>query len=192
MVVSPDKTVNSYLNSPTGEGSSMGKDVFYRLKNSPFICWRMLMWYFVHRFLKVTSNEKDVGDTSSRCLIFDDTTLSKTGKSIEKIGKVWDHVTNRYMLGFKLMVMMYWDGKSSIPLDFGLHREKAETTISMIAYLLLTLRFRYDNYEARERLGDLAILKSCCPCSASTQQITLYLHNDSPYICTIKRLNNAQ
>jgi hypothetical protein len=26
MVVSPDKTVNSYLNSPTGEGSSMGKD----------------------------------------------------------------------------------------------------------------------------------------------------------------------
>lgn len=84
MVVSPDKTVNSYLNSPTGEGSSMGKDVFYRLKNSPFICWRMLMWYFVHRFLKVTSNEKDVGDTSSHYLIFDDTTLSKTGKSIEK------------------------------------------------------------------------------------------------------------
>ncbi|MEN6596551.1 MAG: hypothetical protein ABFC39_02165, partial [Proteiniphilum sp.] len=39
MVVSADKTVNSYLNSPTGEGSSMGKDVFYRLKNSPFICW---------------------------------------------------------------------------------------------------------------------------------------------------------
>ena len=34
MVVSPDKTVNSYLNSPTGEGSSMGKDVFYRDRKS--------------------------------------------------------------------------------------------------------------------------------------------------------------
>ena len=28
MVVSPDKTVSSYLNSLTGEGSEMGKDVF--------------------------------------------------------------------------------------------------------------------------------------------------------------------
>ena len=126
MVVSSDKTVNSYLNNPTGEGSTMGKDVFYRLKNSPFICWRMLMWHLVHRFLTVTSKDSDVDDTSSRYLIFDDTTLSKTGKRIEKIGKVWDHVTNSYVLGFKLLVMMYWDGKSSIPLDFSLHREKGK------------------------------------------------------------------
>jgi hypothetical protein len=80
----------------------------------------------VHRFLTVTSNDSDVDDTSSRYLIFDDTTLSKTGKRIEKIGKVWDHVTNSYVLGFKLLVMMYWDGKSSIPLDFSLHREKGK------------------------------------------------------------------
>ena len=126
MVVSSDKTVNSHLNSPTGEGSTMGKDVFYRLKNSPIICWRMLMWHLVHRFLTVTSKDSDVDDTSSRYLIFDDTTLSKTGKRIEKIGKVWDHVTNSYVLGFKLLVMMYWDGKSSIPLDFSLHREKGK------------------------------------------------------------------
>jgi hypothetical protein len=55
----------------------------------------------------VTSTDKDGDDTSSRYLIFDDTVLPKTGKSIEKIGKVWDHVTNRYVLGFKLLVMMY-------------------------------------------------------------------------------------
>jgi hypothetical protein len=120
------KTVNSYLNSPTGEGSSMGKDVFYRLKNSPFICWRMHMWLLVHRFVKVTSKDSDVADTSSRYLVFDDTTLPKTGKRMEKIGKVWDHVTNRYVLGFKLLVMMYWDGKSAIPLDFSFHREKGK------------------------------------------------------------------
>lgn len=84
------------------------------------------MWHLVHRFLTVTSKDSDVDDTSSRYLIFDDTTLSKTGKRIEKIGKVWDHVTNSYVLGFKLLVMMYWDGKSSIPLDFSLHREKGK------------------------------------------------------------------
>lgn len=74
----------------------------------------------MHRFLKVTSKDSDVDDTSSRYLISQDTILNlfKTGKRIEKIGKVWDHVTNTYVLGFKLLVMMYWDGKSSIPLDF--------------------------------------------------------------------------
>lgn len=126
MVVSPDKTVHSYLNSCTGEGSFMGKDVFYRLKNSPSVCWRMLLWHLVMRFVKVTSQECDASDSSPRYLIFDDTTLQKTGRRIEKIGRVWDHVTNGYVLGFKLLVMMYWDGKSSIPLDFSLHREKGK------------------------------------------------------------------
>jgi hypothetical protein len=126
MVVSPEKTVHSYLNSATGEGSVMGKDVFYRMKNSPFVCWRMLLWHLVMRFVKVTSEDCDTPDSSSRYLIFDDSTLPKTGRCMEKIGRVWDHVTNSYLLGFKLLVMMYWDGKSSIPLDFSMHREKGK------------------------------------------------------------------
>jgi len=39
---------------------------------------------------------------------------------------VWDHVTNSYVLGFRLLVMMYWDGKSAIPMDFSLQREKGK------------------------------------------------------------------
>jgi hypothetical protein len=56
-------------------------------------------------------------------MIFDDTLIVKTGKSIEKVSRVWDHVTQRYLLGFKLLLMGYWDGTSIIPLDFSLHRE---------------------------------------------------------------------
>ena len=63
MVVSPDKTVHSYLNSATGEGSMMGKDVFYRMKNSPSVCWRMLLWHLVMRFVKVTSEDCDIQDS---------------------------------------------------------------------------------------------------------------------------------
>jgi len=126
MVVSSDKTVHSYLNSLTGESSVMGKDVFYRMKNSSSACWRMLLWHLVMRFLKVTSENYGSQGSASRYLIFDDTTLPKTGKCLENIGRVWDHVTNSYVLGFKLLVMMYWDGKSSIPLDFSLHREKGK------------------------------------------------------------------
>jgi predicted nucleic acid-binding Zn finger protein len=43
----------------------------------------MIMWHLVHRFLTVTSKDSDVDDSSSRYLIFDDTTLSKTGKRIK-------------------------------------------------------------------------------------------------------------
>jgi hypothetical protein len=150
IVVSPDKTVNSYLNNSICEATSTGKDVFYRLKNNPHICWRMIMWHLVHCFLKVTSKDKDVDDASSRYLIFDDTTLPKTGKRMEKIGKVWDHVTNSYVLGFKLLVMMYWDGKSSIPLDFSLHREKGRKQERPFGMTIKQIRKQY----SRKRTGE--------------------------------------
>ena len=133
IVVGPQKTVNAYKNSIQGEDCHMGKDVFYRMKNSSTICWRMLLWHVALRFLKVVAQDgKSVceggeeSDEPSRYPIFDDTTLPKTGTRMEKIGRVWDHVMNKYILGFKLLVMMYWDGKSAIPLDFSLHREKGK------------------------------------------------------------------
>ena len=150
MVVSPEKTVNSYLNGSGGEGFSMGKDVFYRLKKSSSVCWRMLLWHLATRFLKVTSEDSDVPDGSSRYLVFDDTTLSKTGKRIEKIGRVWDHVKNSSVLGFKLLVMMYWDGKSSIPLDFSLHREKGKKDHRPFGMTQKELRRQYN----RKRVKD--------------------------------------
>lgn len=99
------------------------KDVFYRLKNNPSINWRFILWLFAGKFKQITSAE-DKGDDRVRCLIFDDTTLEKTGKFIEKASYVWDHVQNRCILGFKLLLMGYWDGVSFIPLDFSFHRER--------------------------------------------------------------------
>ncbi len=101
------------------------KDVFYRIKNNPSINWRFILWMFANKFKKITSAE-NMGDDRVKCLIFDDTTLEKTGKFIEKVSYVWDHVQNRCILGFKLLLMGYWDGVSFIPLDFSLHREKGK------------------------------------------------------------------
>jgi hypothetical protein len=56
-------------------------------------------------------------------MVFDDTLLEKTGKCIEKVSRMFDHVTKCYVLGFKLLLMGYWDGVSFIPVDFSLHRE---------------------------------------------------------------------
>lgn len=58
-----------------------------------------------------------------RCLIFDDTDLSKTGKTIEGISKIYNHVSKTCHLGFKLLVAGYWNGSLFIPVDFSLHRE---------------------------------------------------------------------
>jgi hypothetical protein len=124
-VFNGSKTVNSSLPHYVSNGTSIGKDAFFRLKNNSKINWRRLLWYFCYRFETITSQE-EVVNQGFKCLIFDDTLLSKTGRKIEKIGYVHDHVTNTFKLGFKLLVALYWDGTSGIPVDFSLCREKGK------------------------------------------------------------------
>jgi len=100
------------------------KDVFYRLKNSSNICWRLILWMFSMKFIKLVNKQPVSIDDTPKCLIFDDSMLEKTGRYIEKVSRMFDHVTKRYLLGFKLLTMGYWDGTSFIPLDFSLHRER--------------------------------------------------------------------
>ena len=118
-------SVNSMVNGFVKYQVEAGKDTFYRLKNNPDICWRLILWLFAAKFKKLTetgSNNTNI----VRCIIFDDTVIAKTGKFIEKVSRVWDHVSNDYLLGFKLLLMGYWDGVSFIPMDFSLHREKGK------------------------------------------------------------------
>lgn len=116
-------SVNSMVNGFVKHQIEAGKDSFYRLKNNPDICWRLILWLFAAKFKKLTESGSN-NTNAIRCMIFDDTVLVKTGKAIEKISRVWDHVTNRWQLGFKLLLIGYWDGVSFIPLDFSFHREK--------------------------------------------------------------------
>ncbi len=118
-------TVNSMLNGCIKHQIEAGKDTFYRIKNSQTICWRMLLWLFATKFKALTNKDIESSD-SPKCLVFDDTILTKTGKNIEKASRVFDHVTRRYVLGFKLLLMGYWDGVSFIPLDFSIHRERGQ------------------------------------------------------------------
>ncbi len=99
-----------------------GKDSYYRILANQKINWRVFLAQFVKQYLL-----KDALFTSSanttRCLIFDDTDISKTGKTIEGISKIYNHVSKTYYLGFKLLVPGYWNGSVFIPVDFSLHRE---------------------------------------------------------------------
>lgn len=119
------RTVNSMLNGYVKHHIEAGKDTFYRLKNHSQICWRLLLWLFASKFVSLT-NKKLKQDNEPKCMIFDDTLLEKTGKHIEKVSRIFDHVTKHYVLGFKLLLMGYWDGVSFIPVDFSIHRERGK------------------------------------------------------------------
>jgi len=120
------KTVHSFTGSVLARHIEARKDVFYRLKNNPGICWRLILWMFGLKFIKMTEAHGERDKTSVKCLIFDDSSLPKTGRYIEKVSRIWDHVLKRCILGYKLLVMGYWDGLSFIPLDFSLHRERGK------------------------------------------------------------------
>ena len=102
------------------------KDSFYELKNNSKISWRTLLHGIAKRFQVLVSSSYDESIKLIRALIIDDTTATKTGKHIEGTGYVHDHVSGRFVLGFKILVSGYWDGVSFIPIDFSIHREKRD------------------------------------------------------------------
>ena len=70
-------TVNSMLNSYIGKHIEARKDTFYRLKNNPSICWRLVLWLFAAKFRKTVEEYGEKTD-SVKCIVFDDTLLAKT------------------------------------------------------------------------------------------------------------------
>ena len=98
------------------------------------------------------SSEKST-NTKPRCLIFDDTLIEKTGNKIEKIGKVWDHVQQRTVLGFRLLVGLYFDGKSAIPVDFSIVREKGKKADKPFGMLKKHLLRQFSKKRAKETEG---------------------------------------
>jgi hypothetical protein len=151
MVVTGKKTVFSSLSSLSEQGITIGKDVFYRLKNNELICWRHILWHIVMKFIQATRSTvlPDEPD-KPHCLIFDDTTVKKSGKKMEKLGRVWDHVEQRSILGFKILVMLYWDGKSFIPVDFSIHREKGKKESKPFGMSQKDLRRQYSKKRSRQ------------------------------------------
>ena len=106
------RTVHSFTGSVLARHIEARKDVFYRLNNNPGICWRLILWMFGLKFIKLAEAYGERDKSSVKCLIFDDSSLPKTGRYIEKVSRIWDHVLKRCILGYKLLVMGYWDGLS--------------------------------------------------------------------------------
>ncbi|MCP4269951.1 MAG: transposase [Candidatus Brocadiaceae bacterium] len=119
-------TIYSLAKSNAPNIKISGKDSYYRLLANQNINWRGLLMHFVKEYLSKDSSFTSP-DNPTKCLVFDDTDIAKTGKTIEGISKIHNHVSNLFYFGFKLLVAGYWNGSIFIPVDFSFHRESKKS-----------------------------------------------------------------
>ena len=120
------KTVNAFYRSQYDGITQMQKDVIYRLKNNEKMPWRKLLYGVCKKFQQLVNPKGEIAPNSA--FILDDTPDIRTGRRIENISFVHNHVGGKgktgSKLGFKKLVLGYHDGKNFLPLDFSIHSEK--------------------------------------------------------------------
>jgi hypothetical protein len=117
------ESVHQFYKSAYSKVAEMKKDTIYRLKNNENYPWRKLLMSIAKSFKKL----KPLDNTEAKritALILDDTIDARTGWKIENITYVFDHTLRKSVLGFKNLVLAYFDGTMTIPVDFSLHGEK--------------------------------------------------------------------
>ena len=85
---------------------------FYRFLSRPRMDWRKLLYRTVQSFFHIV-NQESVDPEQERFFILDDTTLEKSGISMEGISRVFDHVQHKSILGYKLLLLAITDTKST-------------------------------------------------------------------------------
>lgn len=123
-----NKNIHSIFTQKMSPPTTGQKDVYYRSLANQKMDWRNLLLLFVKRYLYHETKFTQATD-NIKCLIFDDTEIGKTGKTIEGISKIHSHVTKQFLFGYKLLVAGYWNGSVFIPMDFSFHRENKNNKI---------------------------------------------------------------
>jgi len=96
------------------------KDTVYRFLNKPTYNWRkfltMLSSFLIKtRLLPLTSQDR------VRVLILDDSSyLRNRSKSVELLSRVHDHTTGRFVKGFRMLTLGWFDGGTFLPIAFSL------------------------------------------------------------------------
>ena len=119
------RNIHSYFSRQYGKRMNIegSKNPYYDLLGNENINWRLILYLFAKRYLSLSGRITDYRG-KVKALIFDDSPTEKSGKKIEGVSRIHDHVTGRFILGYKILVCGYWDGGNFIPVDFSLHRER--------------------------------------------------------------------
>jgi hypothetical protein len=89
------KTIHELTTNKDRKFGQDGKDPYYQILAHQKINWRKFLAEFVKRYLMKNLEVAPITADPS-CLIFDDTDLTKTGKTIEGISKIHNHVSKNF------------------------------------------------------------------------------------------------
>ena len=122
------ENIYSFTNSTWAKYAHFSKDAYYRFMNNSRVNWRGFLYGVIKRTLIsfYARPEQSTDEASKSALVFDDTPIAKTGHSIEGVSRIWNHVINKSILGYQLLLMGLYDGTAFMPVDFSLHREKGK------------------------------------------------------------------
>jgi hypothetical protein len=115
-------SINSQVKHSFSFLPTVDENTFYRLMNNQWMDWRRLLLGFARQFtMQVELKAEPCSEL--KCFIVDDTDLPKSGKTIEFVSRIFNHVNRTYQLGYKMLLLAWFDGKSIVSVDFSLHRE---------------------------------------------------------------------
>ena len=141
----------------------VGKNCFYRLLARPEMDWRILLLSMARRFQNIVRKEKAEEINAPKCYIIDDTTVSKTGLHFEGLSRVFDHVLGKCVLGYKLLILAFFDGRSTYTVDMSIHRESGKKGDYSLSKKERSMQFHKERIEGNpdyERFKELDTKKS--------------------------------
>ena len=131
----------------------VGKNCFYRLLARPEMDWRILLLSMARRFHSIVRKEKAEETNAPKCYIIDDTTVSKTGLHFEGLSRVFDHVLGKCVLGYKLLILAFFDGRSTYTVDLSIHRESGKKGDYSLSREERSMQFHKERIEGKPDYG---------------------------------------
>ena len=108
------------------------ENTVYRMMNHCRMSWRSLLYGMAIQFIRITKQHGQ-SNNEVKCFVIDDTDIAKTGATIEGVSKICSHVSHCFHLGFKMLLLSFWDGRSLLAIDFSLHRENRNNNFGLTA-----------------------------------------------------------
>lgn len=158
------KNASRYSNSSLSKLFNCDKDMFYRFMNDGNVKWRKLLYAMNLQLIKKISSSTTVHHDKPVCLIIDDTDAPRTGMTTELIGRIWSHVHQKSILGYKCLTMMLSNGVNQLFFDFSLHGEEGKDKQLVLGLTAKQRKNRYtENHEGlavKEHVDEYLIKKT--------------------------------
>lgn len=130
LIFIPFFSIKGFSHYPTSVLSRMfggKKDILYSFMAQDNIDWRNLIYRITTKLIGNVTARKDFKKSHlPSVLIGDDSDLPKSGMKMESIGKIFSHVHQKCILGYKALMLCWSDGRTQFMLDASLHGEKGK------------------------------------------------------------------